>query len=240
MKNNSSKQRTPIIMGGVAIITSALCATMSGCGHDKADTESIASVEGTTICHTTTTRENTTTAKQITNTTTVQVESTTTTTAVTTTMMTQLEMMTTTIEEAVEEVVEVELTTVSNEQLEGETELSETTTKTYTSNLPITEYERILLCNLVGREYGSDWVSVYDKACVVAVVMNRVNSPQFPNTIYEVLTQPYQFSGYLASDSYSYQVTDSVIESVNYYFSHQEEFGNWLYFEGDGTYNYFR
>jgi spore germination cell wall hydrolase CwlJ-like protein len=227
-------------MGGVAIITSALCATMSGCGHDKADTESIASVEGTTICHTTTTRENTTTAKQITNTTTVQVESTTTTMAVTTTMMTQLEMMTTTIEEAVDEVVEVELTTVSNEQSEGETEMPEITTETYTSNLPIAEYERILLCNLVGREYGSDYVSVYDKACVVAVVMNRVNSPQFPNTIYEVLTQPYQFSGYFASDSYSYQVTDSVIESVDYYFSHQEEFGNWFYFEGDGTYNYFR
>lgn len=240
MKNNSSKQRTPIIMGGIAIITSALCATMSGCGHDKADTESIASVEGTTICHTTTTRENTTTVKQITNTTTIQVESTTTTTAVTTTMMTQLEMMTTTIEEAVEEVAEVELTTVSNEQSEEEIESSEITIETYNSNLPITEYERILLCNLVGREYGSNYVSVYDKACVVAVVMNRVNSPQFPNTIYEVLTQPYQFSGYLASDSYSYQVTDSVIESVDYYFSHQEEFGDWLYFEGDGTYNYFR
>ena len=107
------------------------------------------------------------------------------------------------------------------------------------SDLPITETERILLCNLVGREYGSDYVPIPEKAKVVAVVMNRVNSPLFPNTIYEVLTQPYQFSGYIASDEYSYQVTDSVIEAVDYYFAHTEEFGDWLYFEGDGYLNYF-
>lgn len=107
------------------------------------------------------------------------------------------------------------------------------------SDLPITETERILLCNLVGREYGSDYVPISEKAKVVAVVMNRVNSSLFPNTIYEVLTQPYQFSGYIASDEYSYQVTDSVIEAVDYYFAHIEEFGDWLYFEGDNVWNYF-
>jgi spore germination cell wall hydrolase CwlJ-like protein len=107
------------------------------------------------------------------------------------------------------------------------------------SSLPITEDERILLCNLVGREYGSDWVSVYDKACVVATVINRVNSPSFPNNIYDVLTQPNQFTGYLPSNQYTYQVTDSCIEAVDYYFAHTEEFGNWMYFWGDGTRNYF-
>lgn len=239
MKNNSSKQRTPIIMGGVAIITSALCATMSGCGHDKADTENIASVEETTIC--TTTRENTTTAKQITNTTAVQVESTTTTTAVTTTMMTQLEMMTTTIEEAVEEVAEIELTTVSIEQSEEEIESSKITIETYNSNLPITEYERIWLCNLVGSEYGSDYVPITEKAKVVAVVMNRVHSSLYPNTVYDVLVQKDQFSGYQIYNSYTHKVTDSVIQAVDYYFNHVSEFSSTiLYFEGDGTYNYFR
>lgn len=107
------------------------------------------------------------------------------------------------------------------------------------SGLPITETERILLCNLVGREYGSDYVSVYEKAKVVAVVINRVNDSRFPNTIYEVLTQPYQFSGYIPNYSYTYQVTDSVVQAVDYYFAHPEEFGNWLYFYGDGTWNYF-
>lgn len=107
------------------------------------------------------------------------------------------------------------------------------------SGLLITETERILLCNLVGREYGSDYVPVYEKAKVVAVVMNRVNDSRFPNTIYEVLTQPYQFSGYIPNYSYTYQVTDSVVQAVDYYFAHPEEFGSWLYFYGDGTWNYF-
>ena len=60
----------------------------------------------------------------------------------------------------------------------------------------ITEEERILLCNVVGNEYGADFVPTAEKAKVVAVVMNRVYSELYPNTIYEVLTQPYQFSGY--------------------------------------------
>lgn len=107
------------------------------------------------------------------------------------------------------------------------------------NNAPISDYERILLNNVVAREYGSDWVSVYDKACVVATVMNRVNSPQFPNTIEGVLTQPSQFSGYYACNYEWSNVTDSVRESVDYYFNHQDEFGSYLYFYGDGTRNYF-
>lgn len=109
----------------------------------------------------------------------------------------------------------------------------------YSGNLPITERERVLLCNAVASEYSSDWVSVYDKACVVATIVNRVNSPQYPNDIESVLTQPNQFSGYWASDYYYSSVTDSCIAAVDYYYAHPEEFGNWLYFEGDGTRNFF-
>lgn len=236
MKNNSSKQRTPIIMGGIAIITSALCATMSGCGHDKADTESIASVEGTTICHTTTTRENTTTAKQITNTTTVQAESTTTTAAVTTLKM---EIPTT----------QTSAVTIETEPVYIPEQVTETISvePVCNNNLPITDYERTLLRNVVASEYGSDThgyggapITPYERACVVATVMNRVNSPKFPNTIEEVLTQPSQFSGYYACNYEWNTVTDKVRAGVDYYFDHPDEFGDWLYFEGDGTYNYFR
>jgi spore germination cell wall hydrolase CwlJ-like protein len=109
----------------------------------------------------------------------------------------------------------------------------------FASAYPITEYERILLCNIVANEAGSDWISVYDKASVVACVMNRVNSPDFPNTIEGVLTQPYQFSGYYASGSYYSTVTDACIQAVDYYFNNPNEFGYWLYFEGNGTNNYF-
>jgi len=97
----------------------------------------------------------------------------------------------------------------------------------------------VLLCNLVAREYGSDWVPVEEKAKVVATVMNRVNSDIFPNTVYEVVTQPNQFSGYVAYYDFTSNVTSSVKEAVDYYFAHPDEFGSYLYFYGDGTYNHF-
>lgn len=107
--------------------------------------------------------------------------------------------------------------------------------------LPITESERIWLCNLVGSEYGSDYVPITEKAKVVAVVMNRVHSSSYPNTVYDVLVQRDQFSGYQIYNSYTYKVTDSVIQSVDYYFNHVSEFSSTiLYFEGDGKWNYFR
>lgn len=102
-----------------------------------------------------------------------------------------------------------------------------------------TDYEKVLLSNLVGREYGSDWVSTYDKAKVVATVMNRVEADEFPDTISDVVSQPGQFDGYLPSDSYTYQVTDDCIAAVDYYFDHPDEFGDYKYFYGDGRNNYF-
>lgn len=102
-----------------------------------------------------------------------------------------------------------------------------------------TDYEKILLSNLVGREYGADWVSTYDKAKVVATVMNRVEADEFPDTICDVVSQHGQFDGYLPSDSYTYQVTDDCIAAVDYYFEHPDEFGDYKYFYGDGRNNYF-
>lgn len=167
-----------------------------------------------------------------------------------------------------EEYVEEETTTVTETYIEEEEFIEETTTTTecyedeyyeeeetddeeyyeeedeyeYTQ-LPITEDERILLCNLVGREYGQDYISTYEKAKVVAVVMNRVRAGSaagFADTIYGVLTQPYQFSGYYVCYEYTWQVTDDVIAAVDYYFAHPEEFSSDIYyFYGDGYYNYF-
>lgn len=193
-------------------LTSVLIAFVS-CSPDKTDTDTISSsCEVTTTC-TTTTTTGTTTATS----------TTTCTTTTSTTTMTELMM-----------------TTIPTTETIVSENIVPTETQQVISYAPITERERVLLCNIVANEYGSDWVSVYDKACVVAVVMNRVNSSQFPNDIESVLTQPYQFSGYWASDSYYSTVTSSCVEAVDYYFSHVEEFGGWLYFEGDGTRNYFR
>lgn len=230
IKNRCPLKRTSII----AIISVLTIIGASGCVNkdvQRADTDSNAPPniiqEVTTLCPTTQVMTTSTTAVS------TRPKMTTTSTSA---------AMTSTSSSVTTSAATTDIHTEAEAVIVSETFDSETYTEPVyeiKSDLPITEAERILLCNLVGREYGSDYVPIPEKAKVVAVVMNRVNSSLFPNTIYEVLTQPYQFSGYIASDEYSYQVTDSVIEAVDYYFAHTEEFGDWLYFEGDNVWNYF-
>ena len=231
--NNSKKVRSLLVRGGEALaITSVLLAIVC-CSPNKTDTDNSSSkMEMVTECTTPTTTivPSTTTQSTTTNTT-------------TTVIMTESKMMNTQITTTVQENI------VQTEPIEYEYEYEYESDNTITeeiesspvveSYLPITEYERTLLCNIVANEAGSDWIGIYDKASVVACVMNRVNSPDFPNTIEAVLTQPYQFSGYYASSYYYSTVTDACIEAVDYYFNHTNEFGSWLYFEGNGTNNYF-
>lgn len=135
----------------------------------------------------------------------------------------------------------VETTTVAV----TETPVTETTSNDgyYSLNF-ITDEERIYLCNTVGSEYGSDWISLYDKACVVACVMNRVNdggwSNGLPSTVYNVLTAPYQFNPAYAVPYYRSNVTQSCIDAVEYYFQHQSEFPHYTSFCGNGQVNIFR
>jgi hypothetical protein len=109
--------------------------------------------------------------------------------------------------------------------------------------IQVTDEEYIWLCNVVGHEYGANWISEYEKAKVVEVVMNRVNDSRFPNTIWGVLTQPNQFSGLewtLYLGTYSYQVTPSVKAAVDMYLEHPEDFNHgYLGFWGDGSMNHF-
>ena len=111
--------------------------------------------------------------------------------------------------------------------------------------LYVTEEERIYLCNTVGAEYGSDWVSQYDKALVVAVVMNRLHDGGWQgrgraNTIYNILTAPNQFNPAYAVPYYRSNVTQSCIDAVDYYFLNQGSFPHYTSFWGDGTRNHFR
>ena len=111
-----------------------------------------------------------------------------------------------------------------------------------TSDNYLTDYEYIMLCNAVAYEAGSDWIPTSEKAKVAEVIMNRVASPEFPDTIYDVLTQEGQFVGvwnYVTLTDYSYKVTEDVKSAVNMalesgYINH-----GYLFFEGDGTQNYF-
>ncbi len=53
----------------------------------------------------------------------------------------------------------------------------------------------MLLSKIIYAEAGSVWLSDDWKMCVGEVVLNRVASPEFPNTIKEVLEQPGQYYG---------------------------------------------
>ena len=225
MKYNTSKIRSLLKGGARALALTSVLLAVASCSHGKTDTDNSSSkVEVTTSCTTTMTTSTGTTSTTSSTTTSAE-----TTTTAMTTIATTTEMI------VWENTVPIETQTYYVEPVETEyiaTPLSD-------SNAPITDYERTLLRNVVAREYGSDWVSIPEKAKVVSVVMNRVNNPKYPNTIEGVLTQPDQFSGYYACNYEWSNVTDSVREAVDYYFEHQDEFGNCLGFWGDGQVNHF-
>ena len=60
--------------------------------------------------------------------------------------------------------------------------------------------DMLLLARVIYSEAGSDWLSDEWKMAVGEVVLNRVASPEFPNSIYEVVAQPRQY-GNLAYSS---------------------------------------
>lgn len=58
----------------------------------------------------------------------------------------------------------------------------------------VTEYNIDMLARLIYAESGSTWCSNKMQYYVGSVVLNRVNSPYFPNTIEEVIFSPGQYT----------------------------------------------
>lgn len=52
----------------------------------------------------------------------------------------------------------------------------------------------LLLAKIVHAEAGSDWLTEEHRQLVASVVINRVNSPEFPNTIHNVIYQRGQYA----------------------------------------------
>ena len=184
----------------------------------------------TTTSNETTTTSTTTTEETTTTTTTTEETTTTTTTtttekSTTTTTNTTTKKKTTTIETTTTELTTEETTTIDPDDY---------------YNIPITESERIMLTNLVAHEYGANWISTAEKAKIVMVVMNRVNSKNFPNDIHKVILQKGQFCN-MPDNRYIKQVTQDCIEAVYYYFNHVNDYStNLFFYYGDGFKNYFR
>lgn len=98
------------------------------------------------------------------------------------------------------------------------------------------DYDRQLLAEIVWHEAGSNWISQYNKAKVAAGVMNRVYDERFPNTVYAVLTQNGQFSGYWPGCC---TPTQACYDAVDYYFNYTSEFNSDNSWWGDGSQNHF-
>jgi len=87
--------------------------------------------------------------------------------------------------------------------------------------------------------------SVYERAKIVASVMNMVNDSRWPNNVEGVLDQtcaPWGFNkynDYFCGGSVHYS---TMSDAVDYYFNHPQEFANWTcnQWQGDGVYNHFR
>ena len=95
-----------------------------------------------------------------------------------------------------------------------------------------------MLAALIECEAGNQ--TYYGMLCVGAVVMIRINSSSFPNTLYDVLYQPYQFTPVTVSNRFSlvlarganetcYKAAREVLEQGNIV-------GTWLFFRmNDGS-----
>ena len=56
------------------------------------------------------------------------------------------------------------------------------------------EEDLYILSHVICGEAGSTWISNEEQLLVANVVINRVNSPRFPNTIKDVVFQPGQYA----------------------------------------------
>ena len=85
-----------------------------------------------------------------------------------------------------------------------------------------TEYsEQELLARVVEAEAGNQ--GLYGKRLVVAVIYNRVESDKFPNTIYEVLTSPHQFSTVWNGAVDKMEVTDETRFAIEFERTHRAD-----------------
>lgn len=89
--------------------------------------------------------------------------------------------------------------------------------------------------------------STTEKAAVVWCVLNRVDSPKYPDTVAEVVTQRHQFVGYKASNPTTEEFMEIARDVLVRWHSEKNgtsEVGrvlpkDYLYFTGDGARNYF-
>ena len=108
------------------------------------------------------------------------------------------------------------------------------------STLPITDQEFILIANVISHEAGCSWIGEYERACIVAAIMNRVNDSRWPNTVDAVVHQPYQmFNVPYNRVDYSGIGTEVIDNAIYAYFNGTYDCGSINSWYGDGRNNHF-
>lgn len=220
------------------VITSVLLAIMLGCGHDRTDTGNIPPNKTDVLCTTITTK-NTNTTVQVNCTSTKTTENTTTITSDDT--ASEINSMplplSTNNTYVVTTTVSIEIDTDENYEVQY---IENCDSNSYNSDLPITEQEFILLANVISHEAGCSWLSEYDRACIVAAIVNRVEDNRFPSSIDAVVHQPYQMFDvpYYRVD-YSTLPREEIDKAIYAYYNGTYDFGSINSWSGDGTRNYF-
>ena len=216
--NKSSKRYRSLLIGGASAIaiTSVLLAYGS-CTRDKTDTDNSGNSEVTTSTTTATTTTSTTTT---TTTTTTTAETTTTTTAAATEIYVAPETQ--------PYVVTTQPAIVEQQPVE------------VSGDLPISEQDYILICNVVSHEAGSSWIGDWERSMIVSSIMNRVYDSRFPSTVDGVVHQAGQMFDvpYYRVD-YSGIGYEPIDRAVQAYFDDPTAYGSTNSWYGNGTNNTF-
>ena len=219
-KRISSRYRSLLARGGAVFAILFLLFCETGC-HNSKNTDISKTKQPTTMTEVSTTC--TTMFTTTTSTTSSTSTKTTTTTTVETTLTSTTKQMMTVLQSTAP--IEVEIAT---EPVCVSTEL------------PITDQEFTLIANVISHEAGSSWIGEYERACIVACIMDRVADPRFPNTIDGVVHQPYQMFDvpYYRID-YSGIGYEPIDNAIYAYFNGTYNCGSINSWTGDGKHNYF-
>ena len=97
-------------------------------------------------------------------------------------------------------------------------EATETTTEAPKQSYSLYDYQ--LLAQIIAAEAGADYVSHNTRLYVGSVVLNRVNSPLFPDTVEGVLWQPGQYYSCITDTFWSFEPSDDCKQVAEYLLTH--------------------
>ena len=86
----------------------------------------------------------------------------------------------------------------------------------YGDGMEMSEDDIYYLAQLVYAEAGSTWLTDHHQQMVASVVINRINSSLYPNTLREVIAQPRQYAPYLNGTLESMTPDERTIRNVRY------------------------